>query len=60
MNFNAGSRYGIVGANGLGKSTILRIVARAEEASAYLLPPQPLRIRDMMKRLPIAMTYTMG
>ena len=33
INFNAGSRYGIVGANGSGKSTILRIVAGEEEAS---------------------------
>ena len=33
MNLGAGCRYGIVGANGSGKSTILRIVAGDEEAS---------------------------
>jgi ATPase subunit of ABC transporter with duplicated ATPase domains len=33
LNFNAGSRYGIVGANGSGKSTIIRIIAGVEEAS---------------------------
>jgi ATPase subunit of ABC transporter with duplicated ATPase domains len=33
ITFNAGNRYGIVGANGSGKSTILRIVAGEEEAS---------------------------
>ena len=33
VSFNAGSRYGVVGANGSGKSTILRIVAGVEEAS---------------------------
>ncbi|MEQ9318606.1 MAG: ABC-F family ATP-binding cassette domain-containing protein [Polyangiaceae bacterium] len=33
INFNAGSRYGVVGANGSGKSTILRIIAGEEEAS---------------------------
>ncbi len=33
MTLAAGSRYGIVGANGSGKSTILRIVAGEEEAS---------------------------
>ena len=32
-NFNAGSRYGVVGANGSGKSTILRLIAGEEEAS---------------------------
>ncbi len=33
VSFTAGCRYGIVGANGSGKSTILRIVAGVEEAS---------------------------
>ena len=33
LTFNPGSRYGIVGANGSGKSTILRILAGEEEAS---------------------------
>ena len=33
IQFNAGSRYGIVGANGSGKSTMLRIIAGQEEAS---------------------------
>ncbi|MBW2458348.1 MAG: ATP-binding cassette domain-containing protein [Deltaproteobacteria bacterium] len=33
LTFNPGCRYGIVGANGSGKSTILRIVAGEEEAS---------------------------
>jgi ATPase subunit of ABC transporter with duplicated ATPase domains len=33
VTFNAGCRYGVVGANGSGKSTILRIVAGEEEAS---------------------------
>ncbi|MCA9623991.1 MAG: ABC-F family ATP-binding cassette domain-containing protein [Myxococcales bacterium] len=33
LNFNPGSRYGVVGANGSGKSTILRILAGEEEAS---------------------------
>ncbi len=33
LHFNAGCRYGIVGANGSGKSTILRIIAGEEEAS---------------------------
>ncbi len=33
VSFNAGSRYGVVGANGSGKSTILRILAGEEEAS---------------------------
>ncbi len=33
VQFNAGSRYGVVGANGSGKSTILRIVAGEEEPS---------------------------
>jgi ATPase subunit of ABC transporter with duplicated ATPase domains len=33
INFNPGSRYGVVGANGSGKSTILRIIAGEEEAS---------------------------
>ncbi|MCP3994868.1 MAG: ABC-F family ATP-binding cassette domain-containing protein, partial [bacterium] len=34
VQFNAGSRYGVVGANGSGKSTILRIVSGEEEASS--------------------------
>ncbi|MFU8807409.1 MAG: ATP-binding cassette domain-containing protein, partial [Bradymonadaceae bacterium] len=33
IQFNAGRRYGVVGANGSGKSTILRILAGEEEAS---------------------------
>ena len=33
VSFNAGSRYGVVGANGSGKSTILRIIGGVEEAS---------------------------
>jgi ATPase subunit of ABC transporter with duplicated ATPase domains len=33
VNFNQGSRYGVVGSNGSGKSTILRILAGEEEAS---------------------------
>ena len=33
INFSLGARYGIVGANGSGKSTILRVIAGEEEAS---------------------------
>lgn len=33
INFSPGCRYGIVGANGSGKSTILRIVSKEEEPS---------------------------
>ena len=33
LQLNAGSRYGVVGANGSGKSTILRIIAGQEEAT---------------------------
>src|SRR6185503_15571172 len=33
LQLNAGSRYGLVGANGSGKSTFLRIVAGDEAAS---------------------------
>src|SRR6188472_2671420 len=34
LQLNAGSRYGLVGANGSGKSTFMRILAGDEEASA--------------------------
>ena len=34
LQFNAGSRYGVVGANGSGKSTFLRILMGEEEPSA--------------------------
>jgi ATPase subunit of ABC transporter with duplicated ATPase domains len=34
LQLNAGSRYGLVGANGSGKSTFLKILAGDEEASA--------------------------
>jgi len=34
VNFNPGHCYGIVGANGSGKSSLLRILAGDEEASA--------------------------
>src|SRR3954471_972153 len=34
LQLNAGSRYGLVGANGSGKSTFLKILAGDEEASS--------------------------
>ena len=34
IQFNPGKRYGIVGANGSGKSTILRIISKEEEPSS--------------------------
>jgi len=34
MKVNAGARIGLVGANGAGKSTVLRIVADTEEVDA--------------------------
>jgi len=34
INFGAGCRYGVVGANGSGKSSLLKIIAGDEEASA--------------------------
>ena len=34
LQLKAGSRYGLVGANGSGKTTFLKIVAGDEEASA--------------------------
>jgi ATPase subunit of ABC transporter with duplicated ATPase domains len=33
LNINKGNRYGLVGANGAGKSTFLKVVAQEEEAS---------------------------
>jgi ATPase subunit of ABC transporter with duplicated ATPase domains len=45
INFNAGSRYGLVGANGSGKSTLLRIIAGEEEASGGTVAiPRRLRL----------------
>jgi ATPase subunit of ABC transporter with duplicated ATPase domains len=45
MNFNAGSRYGLVGANGSGKSTLLRMLAGVEEASGGVISiPRRLRL----------------
>lgn len=33
LNLNAGSRYGVVGANGTGKSTLLKVICGEEEAT---------------------------
>ena len=37
FQFNPGTRYGLVGANGSGKSTFLRILAGDEAASAGII-----------------------
>ncbi len=39
LNLNDGSRYGVVGANGSGKSTFLRLIAEEEEASLGTITP---------------------
>ncbi len=45
IQFNPGRRYGVVGANGSGKSTILRILAGEEEASGGSVSmPKKMRI----------------
>lgn len=44
IQFDAGSRYGIVGANGSGKSTLLRIISGEEEASDGIVSI-PKRVR---------------
>ena len=45
LQLNAGNRYGVVGANGSGKSTILRIIAGEEEATTGKVAiPKDVRI----------------
>ena len=44
LQLNSGCRYGLVGANGSGKSTFLRIIAGREEPSAGAVA-MPKRLR---------------
>jgi len=42
LTFNKGNCYGVIGANGAGKSTFLKILAGEIEGACRGLPPSPL------------------